>query len=64
MPKTRKPYPSEFREQLVVLVWARRTPDALAREFELSVQSIANWVAQMNRKGGRQTDGPSTAERV
>ena len=34
MPKTRKPYPPEFRELLVALVRAGRTPEDLAREFE------------------------------
>ena len=34
MPRPRKPYPSEFREQLVALVRAGRTPEDLAREFE------------------------------
>ena len=34
MPKTRKPYPPEFLEQLVALVRAGRTPKDLVREFE------------------------------
>ena len=35
MPRTRRPYPPEFREQLVALVRAGRTPEDLARlEFE------------------------------
>ena len=41
MPNTRKPYPAEFREQLVALVRAGRTPEDLAREFEPTAQSIA-----------------------
>ena len=45
MPKTRKPYPPGFREQLVALVRAGRTPEDLAREFEPTGQSISNWVA-------------------
>ena len=40
MPRPRKPYPPEFREQLVALVRAGRTPEDLAREFEPTVQSI------------------------
>ena len=44
MPNTRKPYTSEFREQLVALVRAGRTPEDLAREFEPTAQSISNWV--------------------
>ncbi len=64
MPNTRKPYPPEFREQLVALVRTGRTPEDLAREFEPTAQSIANWVAQADRDAGRRTDGLSTAERT
>ncbi len=63
MPKTRKPYPPEFREQLVALVQAGRTPEDLAREFEPTAQSISNWVAQADRDAGRRTDGLTSAER-
>ena len=64
MPKTRKPYPPEFREQLVALVRAGRTPEDLAREFEPTAQSTSNWVAQSDRDAGRRTDGLTTAERT
>ena len=64
MPKTRKPYPPEFREQLVALVRAGRTPEDLAREFEPTAQSISSWVAQADRDAGRRTDGLTTAERA
>ena len=64
MPKTRKPYPPEFREQLVALVRSGRTPENLAREFEPTAQSISNWVAQADRDAGRRTDGLTTAERT
>jgi len=36
MPKTRKPNPPEFREQMVALVRAGRTREVLSREFEPS----------------------------
>ena len=62
MPRTRKPYPPEFREQLVALVRAGRTPEDLAREFEPTAQSISNWVAQADRETGQRTDGLTTAE--
>ena len=64
MPKTRKPYPPEFREQLVALVRAGRRPEELAREFEPTAQSISNWVVQADRDAGRRTDGLTTAERT
>ena len=60
----RRPYPPEFREQLVALVRAGRTPEDLAGEFEPTAQSISNWVAQADRDAGRRTDGLTTAERT
>jgi len=35
MAKTRPPYAPEFRRQIVELVRAGRTPEELAREFEI-----------------------------
>ena len=63
MPKTRKPYPPEFREQMVALVRAGRTPEELWREFEPTAQSIINWVAQADRNEGKRKDGLTSAER-
>lgn len=66
MPKSRPPYPAEFRQQLIELVGAGRTPAELAREFNVSAQTIANWVAQAARDRGQPLpgkDGLSTAER-
>ena len=40
MPRTRRPHPPEFREQLVALVRAGRTPEDLAGEFEPTAQSM------------------------
>ncbi len=36
MPRTRRPYPPEFRRQIVELVHAGRTPEELAEGFEPS----------------------------
>jgi transposase len=63
MPGTRKPYPPEFREQMVALVRAGRTPEERSREFEPSAQPISNWVAQADREEGKRKDGLTTAER-
>ncbi len=52
MGKTRKPYPLEFRQQMVELVRAGRTPESLAREFEPTAESIRNWVRQADRDEG------------
>ena len=43
MPRTRPPYPSAFRRQMVELVRSERTPEELAREFEPTAQSVRNW---------------------
>ncbi len=40
MPKTRPPYPPEFRRRLLDLVRAGRTPESLSKEFKVSAQSI------------------------
>ena len=45
MPKTRAAYPLEFRGQMIELVRAGRSPEALGREFEPSAQAIRNWGA-------------------
>jgi transposase len=63
MGKTRRAYPPEFRRQMVELVHAGRTPEALAGEFEPTAQSIRNWVAQSKRNAGRGDGGLTTAER-
>ena len=36
MPKPKKVYPREFRQQLIELVRAGRSPESLAQEFEPS----------------------------
>lgn len=63
MPRTRPPYPAEFRRQMVDLVRSGRTPEELSREFEPSAQAISNWVRQADRDAGRRTDGTTSAER-
>lgn len=60
----RRQYPTEFRAQLIALVRAGRSPEALAREFEPSAQTIRNWAAQADRDGGLRTDGLTTDERT
>ncbi|WP_051849430.1 helix-turn-helix domain-containing protein [Thiomonas sp. FB-Cd] len=38
------PNPAEFRQQMVDLVHAGRTPAELSREFGRTAQGIVNWV--------------------
>lgn len=63
MPKTRPPYPPEFRQHMVELVRSGRDPADLAREFEPSAQAIRNWVAQADRDNGHRSDGLSSSEK-
>ena len=64
MPKSRRPYPPEYRERIVELVRSGRSPESLAREFEPSAQCIRNWVRQADRDAGRRHDGLTTDERA
>ncbi len=63
MPRTRPPYPPEYRQQIVELVRAGRRPEELAREFEPSSVTIRNWVKRADLDEGRRHDGLTTAER-
>jgi transposase len=63
MPKSRAPYPPEFRQRIIELVRKGRTPEALAEQFEPSAQTIRNWLAQADRDTGQRSDGLTTDER-
>ena len=58
MPRTRPPYSPEFRQQMVELVKAGRTPEELSREFEPTAQTIHNWVKQSDLDAGVQKRRP------
>ena len=62
MPKSHAPYPPEYRQQMVELVRAGRTPGELSKEFEPSSQAIRNWARQADRDEGRREDGLTSAE--
>ena len=63
MPNTHRPYPPEFRQQMVELVRSGRTPEELALEYEPSAGAIRNWVAQQERDTGQRDDGLGSDER-
>jgi len=46
MPKSHPPYAVEFRQQMIELVRAGRSPAELSREFGCSAQTIINWTVQ------------------
>src|SRR5205823_6984723 len=62
MPRSRQPYPAEYRERLIELFRKGRSAEDLARHFEPSAQAIRNWVRQADRDAGRRQDGLTTAE--
>ena len=64
MAKTHPPYPDEFRQRMIELVHAGRTPGELGRQFECSAQAIRNWVRQTERDAGQREDGLATDERA
>ena len=63
MPRTREPYPPEFRQQMIELVKGGRTPEELSREFEPTAQTIHNWVRQTDIDAGVRSDGLTSLER-
>ena len=56
-------YPPEYKERMIELVRAGRSPGSLAREFEPSEQTIRNWVKQADLDEGRRSDGLTTEAR-
>lgn len=63
MPRTRKPYPPEFRQQIVELARAGRSVSELAAEFEPSGETIRNWIKQAEIDEGVRPDGLTSTER-
>jgi transposase len=63
LPRTRPPYPPEFRAEAVRLV---RSGGKLIREVAddlgVSEQTLRNWVRQGDLDDGRRTDGLTTTE--
>ena len=56
-------YPPEYKERIVELVRAGRSPGSLAREFEPSEQTIRNWVKQADLDECLRSDGLTTEAR-
>jgi transposase len=64
MPKSHPPYPEEFRQQILELIQAGRTPDELAEEFEPTAQTIRNWIKQAELDNGQRHDGMTSDEKA
>lgn len=52
MPRYRPAYPPEFRQQIVELYRAGRSPAELAREFEPTEQTIRTWIDKADSNSG------------
>jgi transposase len=63
MPKTRPPYPPEFRREAVQLVLAGRGVKDVAESLGCSDQSLHNWVKQYQLDRHERDDGLTSAER-
>jgi transposase len=62
MPKSRPPYPDEYRARIIELHRAGRSIESLAREFEPTATTISNWVKQAQLDAGERSDGLTTDE--
>lgn len=63
MPRTRPPYPPEFRREAVQLVLAGRTVKDVSGALGCSEQSLHNWVKQHQLDMRERQDGLTSAER-
>jgi transposase len=64
MPRTRPPYPPEFRVEVVELMRSgAKTIRGLSRDLGVSDQTLRNWLRQTDLDAGRRHDGLTTAER-
>ncbi len=63
MPRTRNPYPAEFRERMVELARAGRSVESLAREYEPCAATIHEWVRQATVEDDAQPGDLTNEER-
>ena len=63
VPKTRPPYPDEFRREAMALLRAGRSPRELAEALGVSEQTLRNWRRQDRVDRHQRDDGLTTDER-
>lgn len=63
MAKQRR-YPPEFRHRVLELVRSGQSVHSVAKKFEVSPQTIVNWLRQDDLDGGRRSDGLTSGERA
>lgn len=63
MPRTRPPYPRQFREETVRLVReSGKSRARIAKDLGISEQSLYTWLKQDELDSGKRTDGLTTEE--
>jgi transposase len=63
VPKSRPPYPRQFREQAVRLVReSGKSRARIAKDLGVSEQSLYTWLKQDELDNGKRTDGLTTEE--
>jgi len=63
MPRSKPPYPAEFRARVVDLARSGRTLLSLAKEFGVTDTTIRNWLRQADLDQGHRSDGLTTEEK-
>jgi transposase len=64
VPKTRPPYPEQFRREAVALVRREgRSIRDVAESLGVSQQTLRNWVKQVQLDAGERDDGLTSVER-
>ena len=63
MPKSRPPYPEEFRREAVQMVRSGRTVADVATSLGVTEQSLRNWVKRDQLERRERDDGLTVAER-
>jgi len=63
MPRSRPPYPPEFRREAVQMVRSGRSVKDVAESLGMTPQSLRNWVRQEQVDRHERDDGLTSAER-
>lgn len=64
MPRSRPPYPPEFRAEAIRLVrTSGKSKSQLGRELGVTPETLRLWQRQAERDDGQRADGLTTAER-
>ena len=64
MPRPPKVYPPEFRQKILDLIRSGESGHSVSRRFNISRQTVTNWLKQDNLNAGRRTDGLTSDERA